>query len=180
MLLCFIFKIVRIVRALFLEIICICTWWTTRVFLKIIDKIFGKVFCTCWYAEEFLKINGMEILQNKLYWNATKMWNNQEWYSSNILYFRRSEKAKNDICQKLYFLECNGDQKKAKNDICPKNCTSADQKKQRMIFVNKKVVLAGMQKYGRLSSHSGVRGCFSTHSLSQTDGHQERLNFRLF
>ena len=162
-LLCFIFKIVRIVRALFLEIICICTWWTTKVFLKIIDKIFGKVFCTCWYAEEFLKINGVEILQNKLYWNATKMWNNQEWYLSNILYFRRSEKAKNDICQKLYFLECNG-----------------DQKKQRMIFVNKKVVLVGMQKYGRLSSHSGVRGCFSTHSLSQTDGHQERLNFRLF
>ena len=123
MLLCFIFKLVRIARALFLEIICICTWWTTKVFLKIIDKIFGKVFCTCWYAEEFLKINGVEILKNKLYWNATKMWNNQEWYLSNILYFRRSEKAKNDICQKLYFLECNG-----------------DQKKQRMIFVKKNVL----------------------------------------
>ena len=65
---------------------------------KNIDKIFGKVFCTCWYAEEFLKMNGMEILKNRLYWNAT---------------------TKNDICQ----IFCTSGDLKKRRMIFVKNCT---------------------------------------------------------
>ena len=57
-----------------------------KVFLEIMDTIFVKVFCTCWNAKEFLKINGMqqrsENAKNVKYFVLLKIW-----YLSNIVHF---------------------------------------------------------------------------------------------